>query len=75
MYFCIFIFKKITVSLKPFWKNVIVEEELDCFGIDNVGNVEDSPRFVFMDEECGIVNDGKELTRSINQKKNSDVLK
>ena len=33
-------------------KNVIVEEELDCIDIDDIGNLEDSPRLVFIDEEC-----------------------
>ena len=53
-------------------KNVIVEEELDCINIDAIGNLENSPRFVFIDEECEnliVVNDGAELTRNINQKK------
>ena len=50
-------------------KPVIVEEELDCIEIDDIGNVEDSPRLVFMDDKCGnliVVNDGGELTRNIN---------
>ena len=54
-----------------------VEEELDCIDIDDIGKLEDSPRLVFIDEECGnviVVNDGGELTRNINQKKKSDVL-
>ena len=58
-------------------KHVIVEEELDCSDIDDIGNLEDSPRLVFIDEGCGnliVVNDGGELTRNINQKKKSDVL-
>ena len=58
-------------------KNVIDEEELDGIDIDGIGNLEDSLRLVFIDEECGnliVVNDDKKLTRNINQKKNSDVL-
>ena len=58
-------------------KNVIDEEELDGIDIDGIGNLEDSLRLVFIDEECGnliVVNDGEKLTRNINQKKNSDVL-
>ena len=61
--FLVFISKKITVSLKksnPSKKN-IVEEELDCIDIDDIGNLEDSPRLVFIDENCGnliVVNDG-----------------
>ena len=54
----------------------MVEEELDCIDIDDIGNLEDSPRFVFIDEECGnfiVANDGEELTRNISQKK-SDIL-
>ena len=61
--FLVFISKKITVSLKksnPSKKN-IVEEELDCIDIDDIGNLEDSLRLVFIDENCGnliVVNDG-----------------
>ena len=61
----------------PSEKNVIVEEELDCIDIDDIGNLEASTRLVFIDEECGnliVVNDGGELTRNINQKKKSDLL-
>ena len=46
-YFSSIIFKKITVLLKksnPSEKNVIVEVELDCIDIDDIGNLEDSPR-------------------------------
>ena len=42
-----------------------------------MGNLEDSPRLAFIDEECGnliTVNDGGKITRNINQKKKSDVL-
>ena len=47
-------------------------------GIDkyDTENLEDLPIFVFIDEECWnlkVVNDGKELTRNINQKKKSDA--
>ena len=38
----------------------MVEEELDCIDIDDIGNQEDSPKLVFIDEECGnliVVND------------------
>ena len=44
-------------------KNVIVEKELHCIGTDDIGNLEDSPRFVFIDDECGnliVANDGGE---------------
>ena len=56
---------------------MIVEEDLDCIDTDDIGNLEDSPRLVFIDEECGnliVVIDGGKLTRNINQKKKSDVL-
>ena len=45
--------------------------------IDNIGNLEDSPRLVFIDEECEnliVVNDGGEITKNINQKKKSEVF-
>ena len=45
----------------------MVEEELDCIDIDDIGNLEDSPKLVLIDEECGnliVVNDdGKILAR------------
>ena len=53
-------------------KNVIVEEELDCIDIGDIGNLEDSPRLVFINEECEnliVVNDGGELIENICQKK------
>ena len=34
-------------------KVVIVKEELNSVDIDDIGNLEDLPRFVFIDEECG----------------------
>ena len=39
--------------------------------------LEDSPRRLFINEECGnltVVMDGGKLTRNINQKKKSDFL-
>ena len=57
-------------------KNVIFEKKLDCIDRDDIGNLEDSSRLVFIDEECGnivVVNDGEECTGNISQKK-SDVL-
>ena len=46
--------------------------------IDNIGNLGDSPRLAFIDEECENLienlNAGGELTRNINQKKNLEVL-
>ena len=55
----------------------MVEEELDCIDIDGIGNLEDSPRLVFIDKECGnlkVGNDNRTLTRNINQNKKSDIL-
>ena len=79
-FFCFssFIFKKSTFHWKrqTYWKNVIVEEELDGTNIDDIGNFDDSPRLVFMDEKCGnfkVANDGGKLTRKIYWKKKSDV--
>ena len=49
----------------------MVEKELDCIDIDGTRNLEDSPRLVFTNEECGNligVNDGGELTENISQK-------
>ena len=55
---------------------VIVEEELNRFDIDGIENLENLPRFAFINKECGnlkVVNDDAELTRNINQKKKLDV--
>ena len=73
-YFSSIIFKNITVSLKKqlFRKKFIVEEELDCIDIDDTGNLEDSPRLVLINEECGnliVVNDGGEPTESFSRKR------
>ena len=41
------------------------EEKLDCIDLDDTGNLEDSPRLVLINEECGyliVVNEGGELT-------------
>ena len=57
----------------PSEKVVIVEEELNRVDIDDIGNLVDLLRFVFIDEACldlKVVNDGGELTRNIKQKKN-----
>ena len=62
--------------MQLFRKNVIVDEELDCTDIDDIENLEDSPRHVFINKECGnliVVNDDGEFTRNISQKK-LDVL-
>ena len=79
MYFSSFIFKKIIDFIEEdnhSEKIIIVEKELNRVDIDDIGNSEDLPRFVFIDEEyrnLRVVNDGWDLTRKINQKKNSDV--
>ena len=55
-----------------FQKNIyIVEEELDCIDIDDIGKLKNSPRLVFINTECTnliVVNDNEELTRNINKK-------
>ena len=47
---------------------LIVKEELDCIDIDDIGNLEDLLRIVFLHQEFGnlkvFVDDG-ELTRNI----------
>ena len=74
-YFSSIIFKNITVWLKKSnssEKNVIVGEELNYIDIDDIGNLKDSPRIVFINKECGnliVVNDGGELTKNISQKR------
>ena len=71
--------KQIKVSLKKatFPKKVVLaEQELDGTDIDDIGNLENSPR-LFIDEECGnliVVNYDRELSRNINQNNNSDIL-
>ena len=37
----------------PSKKVVTVEEELDGINIDDIGNLMDFPRLMFIDEECG----------------------
>ena len=49
---------------------MIVNEELDGINIDDIGNLEDLLRIVFIHEECGnlkIFVDGGELTTNINK--------
>ena len=48
---------------------MLVKEELDYIDIDDIGNIEDWPRLVFIDEECENL-----IIVHINQKKKSDVL-
>ena len=56
---------------------MLVQEELDCIIIDDIGNFKDSPRLEFINEKCGNlikINDGGELTITINQKMKSGIL-
>ena len=56
-------------------KKLKVEEEIDGIDINDIENLEDSPRLVFIDE-CEnflVVNDGGEFTRNKNRKKKPDV--
>ena len=46
-------------------------KELDCNDRDDTGKLEDSPRLLFIDEECGnliVANDGEERIGNISQK-------
>ena len=56
-------------------KNVIFEKGLDCLNRDDIGNLEDSPRLLLTDEECGnlIVVMVKNVFETLAKKK-SDVL-
>ena len=78
-YFSIFIYKKRGFILKssPSEKNVVAEEELDYIDGDDIENIEDSPRLMFIDEEYGnliLVPDGRDLTRNINQKRSHTLF-
>ena len=56
---------------------MIVKEELDGIDIDDIGNLEDLLRIVFIHEECGnlkVFVDGGELTGNINKQKKPGVL-
>ena len=47
-----------------------VKEELDVIDIDNIGNLKDLLRTVFIHEECGnlkVFVDGGKLARNINK--------
>ena len=48
---------------------MLAQEELDYIDIDDIGNIEDSRKLVFIDEECGNL-----IVVHINQKKKLDVL-
>ena len=62
LYFSTFIFKKHGfIEEDKLSENVVIfEEELDRFDIDGIENLENLPRFVFINKECGnlkVVND------------------
>ena len=49
---------------------MIVKENLDGIDIDNIGNLEDLLRLVFIHEKCGnlkVFVDGGDLTENINK--------
>ena len=59
-----------------FKKKVIFDKELDCIDRDDIGDLVDSSRLLFIDEECVnliVANDGEKRIGNISQKK-SDVL-
>ena len=56
---------------------MLVQEELDCVIIDDIGNFKDSFRLVLIHVKCGNlikINDGGQLTVTINQKMKSGIL-
>ena len=56
---------------------MIVKEELEGIDVDDIGNLEDLLKIVFIHEECGnlkVFVDGGELTGNINKKKKLGVL-
>ena len=70
-YFLVLFSKKIMIPLK---KKTTLQNGFD---IDGNGNLKDSPRLVFIDEECenlNVVADGGELIRNSNKKKKPVVL-
>ena len=55
----------------------MVKEELDGIDIDDIGNLENLPRIVFIHEERGNLKgfvDAGELSRNINEKKQPGAL-
>ena len=56
---------------------MIVKEELDGSNIDDIGNLENLLKIVFIHKECGnlkVFVDVRELTGNINNKNESGVL-
>ena len=75
-YFSSFIFKEFEKH-NPLEAIVIVKEELGSIDIDDIGNLEDLLRIVFIHEKCGnleVFVDGGELTRNISKEKKPGVL-
>ena len=78
LYFSTFIFEKTRFHWRrqTFRKRCYRWGRTKPFDINDIENLQNLPRFVFIDKECGnlkLVNDDKELTRNINQKKKLDV--
>ena len=75
--YVLFIFSKknhvfIEEEDNPSEKVVIVEEEMTGINVDGSENLEDLPKLLFTDEECGIlkfVAAGGKLARNINKRK------
>ena len=58
-------------------KKGVAEEELVCIDMNDIVNLDDLSKLVFMDEECWnlkVINNGGNLTRNMNQKTKSDNL-
>ena len=65
-------------QINPQEKLIIVVQEQDGICIADTEKLENLPRLVFIDNECGnanVVVDGRELTRNITKKRISIVLK
>ena len=73
LFFSSFIFKDNHVLVEqhnPPEKIVIVKEELEGIDVDDIGNLEDLLKIVFIHEECGnlkVFVDGGELTGNIDK--------
>ena len=80
-YFSSLIFKENHFCIEednPQEKLIIVVQEQDGICIADTEKLENLPRLVFIDNECGnanVVVDGRELTRNITKKRISIVLK
>ena len=56
---------------------VVVEKEVDVIDINGIGILQDLPRLVFIDEECGnlkVFVDGEELAINTNKNKKLGIL-